>query len=58
MDVFQVPGTGEELTRLARVPTAPRARTGLFIPDLQTLVVARPHTTNGPAAVLLFRANP
>jgi len=56
VDVFQVPGTGEELTRLARVPTAPRARTGLFIPDLQTVVVARPHTTNGPAAVLLFRA--
>jgi len=58
VDVFQVPGTGEELTRLARVPTAPRARTGLFIPDLQTVVVARPHTTNGPAAVLLFRAHP
>ena len=58
VDVFQVPATGGEFTRLSRVPTAPRARTGLFIPDLQTLVVARPHTTNGPAAVLLFRANP
>jgi hypothetical protein len=58
VDVFQIPATGEELTRLAHVPTAPRARTGLFIPDLQTLVVARPHTTNGPAAVLLFRAKP
>ena len=58
VEVFQVPATGEDLTRLARVPTAPRARTGLFIPDLQTLVVARPHTTNGPAAVLLFRAEP
>ena len=58
VDVFQFPATGEELTRLAHVPTAPRARTGLFIPELQTLVVARPHTTNGPAAVLLFRAKP
>ena len=58
VDVFQVPVTGEELPRLARMPTAPRARTGLFIPDLQTVVVARPHTTNGAAAVLLFRVNP
>ncbi len=58
VDVFQVPGTGGELTRLARVPTAPRARTGLFIPDLQTVVVACPHTTNGPAALLLFRTTP
>jgi DNA-binding beta-propeller fold protein YncE len=58
VDVFQVPATGEEFTRLAHMPTATRARTGLFIPDLQTLVVARPHTTNGAAAVLLFRAEP
>jgi hypothetical protein len=58
VDVFQVPATGEELARLAHVPTTPRARTGLFIPDLQTLVVARPHTTNGPAAVLLFQTSP
>ncbi len=58
VDVFRVPATGEELARLARVPTAFRARTGLFIPDLQMVVVARPHTTNGAAAVLLFHANP
>lgn len=58
VDVFQIPGAGEELTRLGRVPTAPRARTGLFIPDLQMVVVARPHTTNGPAAVLLFHVKP
>lgn len=58
VEVFQVPATGEELTRLARVPTALRARTGLFIPDLQTVVVARPHTTNGPAALLLFHVKP
>jgi len=58
VDVFQVPATGEELAHLAHVPTAPRARTGLFIPDLQTLVVARPHTTNGPAAVLVFNVKP
>jgi hypothetical protein len=58
VDVFQVPATGEDLTRLAHVPTAPRARTGLFIPDLRMLVVARPHTTHGPAAALLFQTNP
>jgi hypothetical protein len=58
VDVFQVPGTGEGLARVAHLPTAPHTRTGLFIPELQTVVVARPHTTNGPAAVLVFRANP
>jgi len=33
VDVFQVSDTAQELLRLAHVPTAPRARTGLFIPD-------------------------
>ena len=58
VDVFQIPTDGEELTRVQRAPTTPRARTGLFIPDLHLVVVAQPHTTNGPAAVLLFRTNP
>jgi hypothetical protein len=58
VDVFQVSDTSQEPTRLARLPTAPRARTGLFIPDLQMLTVAAPHTTNRPAAVLLLQAKP
>jgi hypothetical protein len=58
VDVFQVSDTSQEPARLARLPTAPRARTGLFLPDSRTLAVAAPHTTNHPAAVLLFQARP
>jgi hypothetical protein len=58
VDVFQPSDTSQEPARLAHLPTAPRARTGLFIPDLQLLTVAAPHTTNRPAAVLLFQAKP
>jgi hypothetical protein len=58
VDVFQRSNTSQEVTRLAHLPTVPRARTGLFIPDLQMLAVAVPHTKNGPAGVLLFQARP
>jgi hypothetical protein len=58
VDVFQVSDTLREPARLARLPTAPRARTGLFIPDLQMLTVVAPHATNRSAAVLLFQARP
>jgi DNA-binding beta-propeller fold protein YncE len=58
VDVFQVSNTSQAPARLARVPTAPRARTGLYIPDLRMLTVVAPHTTNLPAAVLLFQARP
>ncbi len=58
VDVFQVPDTSQEPARLTHLPTAPRARTGLFIPELRMLTVAAPHTTNSPAAVLLFQARP
>jgi hypothetical protein len=58
VDVFQVSDTAQELPRLAHLPTAPRARTGLFMPDLQMLAVAAPHTANHPAVVLLFQAKP
>ena len=58
VDAFQVSDALQEPARLARLPTAPRARTGLFIPDLQMLAVAAPRTTNRPAAVLLFQAKP
>jgi hypothetical protein len=58
VDVFQIPDPPREPTRLARMPTAPRARTGLFIPELRLLAVAAPHTMPRPAAVLLFQARP
>jgi len=55
LDVFHVADQGGNITRIQRIPTGTRARTGLFIPDLNILAVAVPHTTNGVAAVLLFR---
>ncbi len=58
VEVFQIPGNSGEPKRLARLPTAPRARTGLFIPELNMLAVAAPHTSGGPAAVLLYRTQP
>ena len=58
VDVFQRPEKADEPVRLARVPTAFRARTGLHIPELSLLGIAVPHTTNEPAALLLFRTNP
>jgi hypothetical protein len=58
VDVFKVADAAQAPTRLAHMPTAPRARTGLFIPDLQMLAVAAPRTTNGSANVLLFHAKP
>ena len=58
VDAFQLSAQGNKLMSLAHVPTAFRARTGLFLADLQMLAVAAPHTTNGPAAVLLLQAKP
>jgi len=58
VDVFQLPDASQEPTRLAHPPTALRARTGLFVPELQMLTIAAPHTTNRPAAVLMFQAKP
>lgn len=58
VDVFQVPEKGAEPAQLAHLPTEPRARTGLYIPELNLVTVAAPHTTNASAAVLLFQARP
>ena len=55
VDVFQLSSASAQLIRRARFPTVARARTGLFIPELQLLAVAAPHTANGPASVLLFQ---
>ena len=58
VDVFQVPEKGDDLMRVQRLSTVPRARTGRFIPELKLLAVAIPHTTNSAAAVWLYRINP
>jgi len=58
VDVFRPSENGVGPNLLARVPTAFRARTGLHIPELSLLAIAVPHTTNGAAALLLFRTNP
>lgn len=58
VDVFQATERGAAPKPLAHVPTAPRARTGLLIPGLNLLAVAAPHTTHGPAAILLFATKP
>lgn len=43
LDVFSV-GAGNSLTRVASIPTAPHARTGLFVPSRRAVyVVAPPH---------------
>ena len=55
VDVFGVNAGGSPLTRLARVPTAPRARTGLFIPELKILAVSAPHVNTDAACILLYR---
>ena len=58
VEIFQIPETAQEPRRLNRLPTALRARTGLFTPELRMLAVAAPHTGNRPASVLLFEVKP
>ena len=56
VDILQPAGEGYE--RLARVPTAPGARTALFVPELDRLyVAARPGWTE-PASLWVFRPRP
>jgi DNA-binding beta-propeller fold protein YncE len=53
VDVLDTDGAGYR--RLARVPTAPGARTSLFVPELDRLFVAVRATSNEPAAIWVFR---
>ena len=55
IDIFMVPDNAVEAVLLTRIWTRPQARTGLFIPELQTLAVAVPDATNGPAQILLYK---
>ncbi len=44
--------------RMARVPTAPGARTSLWVPELRRLYVAAPARDGLEAAILVFEARP
>ena len=54
VDVFAV--SANALENLGRVSTAPGARTGLFVPELDRLfVAARQPVTGGPAKIIALR---
>ena len=44
--------------RIARIPTAPGARTSLFVPEMDRLLVAARTSPGEPAAVWMFRPMP
>jgi hypothetical protein len=52
LDVFAMDGAG--LRRLAQIPTAPGARTSLYVQELDRLFVAAPARAGVPAAILVF----
>jgi len=63
VDVFEDPPTAREGSRrvprhLARVPTSPGARTGLFVPELDRLFVAARAQAGEPAALWVLRPDP
>ena len=49
---------GASYTRIASLPTAPGARTGLFVPDLDRLFIATRAIPGQPASIMVFRPNP
>jgi DNA-binding beta-propeller fold protein YncE len=49
--------TPERYTLEASIETAPRARTGLFVPDDRMLYVAAPASGSSPARVLVYRVD-
>lgn len=56
LDVFEVDGS--VYRRIARPPTAPGARTSLFVPELDRLLVAVRAGTAGSAAIWVFKPMP
>jgi len=54
LDVFRL--RSGALALESHTPTAPRARTGAYLPALGLLVVAAPHTLGHPAKLLMYRA--
>jgi YVTN family beta-propeller protein len=56
IDVFAVQGSAYR--RLARIPTVVGARTSLFVPDLDVLLLAVRATLNEAAAIWVFKPQP
>ena len=56
VDVFAADAAGYR--RLARVPTVSGARTSLFVPERDRLLVAVRAQWNEPAAIWVFRPSP
>jgi DNA-binding beta-propeller fold protein YncE len=56
LDVFELKGT--EYRRIARIPTVSGARTALFVPELDRLLVAVRARPEAPAAIWVFRPIP
>ncbi|WP_354181139.1 hypothetical protein [Bradyrhizobium sp. LA6.1] len=56
VDVFETNGTAYQ--RISRVPTAAGARTSLFIPELNRLIVAVRESLAEPAAIWIFKPVP
>lgn len=55
VDVFDASARSRPV-RLARLSTAPGARTGLWSPELKQLFVAAPHRDGREAAVFVYEA--
>jgi DNA-binding beta-propeller fold protein YncE len=53
IDVIQV-GSGKTTKSVAHIPTQPGARTGLFVPEWNELLVAAPRRGQNPARLLVF----
>jgi hypothetical protein len=56
VDVLEVEGS--TYRRIARIPTVAGARTSLFVPELDRLMVAVRATSSEPAAIWVFRPVP
>jgi YVTN family beta-propeller protein len=56
LDVFEP--KGEAYRRVGRIPTISGARTSLFVPELDRLLVAARATSREPAAIWIFRPMP
>jgi hypothetical protein len=56
VDVFEM--NGMAYRRMARIPTASGARTSLFVPEMDRLLIAVRSGLAGPAAIWVFRPGP
>jgi DNA-binding beta-propeller fold protein YncE len=57
LDVF-AQDSPDRCTRIQHVPTAPGARTAMFVPELSRIYVAVPHRGDQEAEVLVFTVTP